>query len=738
MKLTSFRINGFRSIESTTLDDCGGFNVIIGKNNAGKSNILLALNSFFSCLEDGVPVSIEPRIGKAIDHFENRDEPIELSLTFNLSADERDRLVSEIVSEVPQVKNSAETLDATLILRVIIVITSTAAPFAFVREVVATSADGRTETLLRIPVEAAEELTTKARRAAIREQEARYLGQTSARATERLDADEWERIKSAVSRDRGAARYLITGPEVPPSPDIQAQLQRLISTSETLSAFTESVKALAASITAEADALQGESLKTRIETFSGDEESVPDYATKILKQIASLKVLYLTERREPIGRREAARLLDLKIRRGGPEKLRNIQQTVSALLGVDIDAFRADSSPSGTEQGAEMDVDRFLVQVNGAGIREALRLILDYEFERPDILLVEEPEIHLHPALETSMMRYLKTVGQECQIFITTHSTNFLDTAEMRNVYLASRNESTTVQLLSMADAEESIPRELGIRLSSLFMFDRLVFVEGPSDEDVIREWASTLEINFSQANVGFVSMDGVRNFAHYATEKTIAFLSRRQVKLYFVLDRDERDDTEIKRLTDRLGRQANVTLLNRREIENYLLNPRAIAEFIVVKQQFAGNADVKWPSVASISDQIAESAEKLKSFAIEKRISRIACKPVYPDRDSIHPPEPDADILIRVSKELSRQQTILQEVAEKLPQIAEREAESVNANWQGTKLDIVPGDLLLDDVCRAFGVRFVKERDASRLASLMRADEIADDIKQLLRRIVT
>jgi len=123
-----------------------------------------------------------------------------------------------------------------------------------------------------------------------------------------------------------------------------------------------------------------------------------------------MTLLFLKERREPIGKREAEQLLDLKITRGGPEKLRAIQETVSALLGVEIDAFKVSSRE---DSSAELDVDKFLVQVNGAGIREALRLILDYEFRQPDILLVEEPEIHLHPALEVSMMRYLKKTGSE-------------------------------------------------------------------------------------------------------------------------------------------------------------------------------------------------------------------------------------------------------------------------------------------------------------------------------------
>ena len=74
-----------------------------------------------------------------------------------------------------------------------------------------------------------------------------------------------------------------------------------------------------------------------------------------------------------------------------------------ALLGVSIDAFQSDSvTTAGGADGqtaAELDVDDFLVQANGSGIREALRLILDVEFAHPDIVLVEEQEIACVPDL---------------------------------------------------------------------------------------------------------------------------------------------------------------------------------------------------------------------------------------------------------------------------------------------------------------------------------------------------
>jgi putative ATP-dependent endonuclease of the OLD family len=192
--------------------------------------------------------------------------------------------------------------------------------------------------------------------------------------------------------------------------------------------------------------------------------------------------------------------------RGGGAVLASIQQTVNSLLGVSIDAFAGPVSdrpsvlrPRASGPSAELDVDDFLVQVNGSGVREALRLVLDVEFERPHILLVEEPEIHLHPALEIAMMRYLRSVSADTQVFVTTHSTNFLDTTDIQTVYLVSKAAATVVERLSLTDMDTSISRELGIRLSSVFMYDKLVFVEGTTDELVLRELAAKIGVNLSQ-----------------------------------------------------------------------------------------------------------------------------------------------------------------------------------------------------------------------------------------------
>jgi len=751
MKLEAVNIKNLRSIQEVALEDCGCFNVIVGKNNAGKSNILLAVNAFFESLNKGEPIVLEPPIGESIDHYEkSQNKAIEITMFFKLYFDERESLIQDIVDESPQVKNSVERIDPELRLAVTQEVMTSPKKFAYVKRIALCKYSSSTSsekeivhTILEINSEAAQELFTKESRAQDLEDEIEQVKLLTKELVRFSDEDEWKQFKSNESSFKNRLLYphrmsFIHTSRI--SISLSDKLDKLIQSTDSKSDFSHAIESLIDNMQEEANNLRSDPIQNRINSFAGREDSVPRYALNLIKKIGEMNVLYLTERRDPIGKREAAKLLRLKVKRGGSEKLSAIQDTVSALLGVDIDAFEAEKDSSRDsfreEKEAELDVDKFLVEVNGSGIREALRLIIDYELNHPNILLVEEPEIHLHPALETSIMRYLKTIGKDCQIFITTHSTNFLDTAEMKNIYLASRNTSTNIKLINVEEAEYCIPRELGIRLSSLFMFDRLVFVEGPTDEDVIREWASICKINLAEASVGFVSMGGARNITHFATEATINFLTKRRISIFFVIDRDERDDSEIDRLKDTIGDNAKLVVLNKRELENYLLCPRAIAKFIKQKHLLAGE---KTDNITNISESEIEKAidtcaEDLKDVVIERKVTKITCSPIYLNRSAVLSSDSDTSLLTKLKNEYQSQREKLCQIEHNLEDIINEETCKVEKIWQSRKKDLVPGDILLDKVCQRFDVRFNKQKDSARLAALMEENEIDSEVKDLVK----
>lgn len=744
MDLEGFRVERFRSISEVSIARCGKFNVLVGKNNSGKSNILFAIHTFFSCLANGKVVNLKPPIGSEIDYY-NRDtrSSIMISLLFTQSDVERKELITALISDAPQVKHAVDGLDSSLRLLVSIKVNPGPQRYSFIHKIAFVRKDhfenrlsDYERILLEVDHDAAKELHLKA----VKAQETEHTISVLREFWNSIDEDGWQRLRKERALP---VQYYLRRPRVSRDVDIYPIISPLLEESETYSDFRENARSLAEQLKNDSASIQKQPLSQKVVTFSGEDSQIPDYIYKLLDKLASKRVLYLTERRKPIGEEEAKRLLSLKIQRGGPEVLRGIQDTISTLLGVQIDAFQGEDVPVPLgRMSAELDVDNFLVEVNGSGIREALRLILDVEFEKPDILLVEEPELHLHPGLETSIMRYLERTSGHRQVFITTHSTNFLDNAEMTNVFLVSKSKkgATQVDHLTPGDVEIYVPQELGLRLSSLFLFDRLVFVEGQSDESVFREWSTTLGINLSKANLGFIHMGGVRNFTHYATEQILSFLTRRQVRLFFVVDRDERDSNDISQLKELLSARAELFSLRRRELENYMLEPRAVREFVLLKRELAGMDSAESDlSESEIGELLKHEADKLRDYTLKKRVASELCNPVYSTPASVMDGSDNQDrISEQVIQELERMGAVLNERKARVQSVFEKEKKTIDASWETTKLDLVPGDVLLDAVCRKFNVRFKKERDSVRLASLMTEDEIDGDIKQIIRAIAS
>ena len=726
MRLNSMKIQNFRSVSEASLLECGNLNVLIGKNNSGKSNVLSAIQIFFDFLTaDGTFATVNPPTKNLTDWY-SRDgvAPIVITAFLTLSAHEMEDIRKAIADEAPQMRNALDEISVATELECQLTFHRTPEQVGYISKIsFGESADGPVHrTIFGLDSPAGYEIAEREHR--IRE----VRGEI--RAIQRsgfidVPLDEWRMVKDRRLPLQSVLPRSRTG-ELPEN--LLSQMTALIRGSDSPEEFQTRMAAHQSELQGRlSELLVAENVHT-FQTFSGESAKIPKYATRLAGLIGSLKVHHLSEQRRPIGQDEASRFLRLKTSRGQGDVLQGIQATVSGLLGVKIDAFSNDrSSLRPGLMGAELDVDDFLVQVNGSGIREALRLILDYEFERPNVLLVEEPEVHLHPALEIAMMQYLRRISSDCQIFLTTHSTNFLDVADLRNVYLITKDESTHVQLLSVDDAEEAIPQELGIRLSSLFMYDRLVFVEGPSDEQMLRSFASTLGVNLSQAGVGFVTTGGARNFTHYANASTLAFLSKRRVRLYFIIDRDERDLLEIEDLRKKLNDLGELKVLERRELENYLIVPRALALYIGEK----ANKDLLGEAI-EIGGLVAKAADDLLETAAERRVLRLACRPIIPDRKSVIE-RSDKDFVPVIIDRMNEAEARIAETKNKIADWLDEAHASFEGKSADEKLMLIPGDEIISSIFEHYGVRFNKRKDGPKIAALLTPDEIDPGIVRML-----
>ncbi len=200
---------------------------------------------------------------------------------------------------------------------------------------------------------------------------------------------------------------------------------------------------------------------------------------------------------------------------------------------------------------------------------------------------------------------------------------------------------------------------------------------------------------------------------------------------MIFLIDRDEKEDPEIVQIQQRLGDKAEVRVLQKRELENYLLCPRALAELIRLKlQNKEKGSEITPPIEQEVSAKISEVADSLKRATFEKRVVKSLCHPRIPARNSILDNTSGESVQKRLEAEFDRMIVELEATKSKIVEVCKQLSESVDRDWLSNRLCVVQGDILLDEVCKAYGVRFIKVRDSARLARLMDIGEIDTEIQ--------
>ena len=144
------------------------------------------------------------------------------------------------------------------------------------------------------------------------------------------------------------------------------------------------------------------------------------------------------------------------------------------------------------------------------------------------VLAVEEPEAHLHPSLQYKFLKYLKEkqvkTKQVRQLFVTSHSTQITSAVsldEMVCLYADGSDLRVAYPGRLFGDSDEDkengqfVQRFLDATKSDMLFADKVCFVEGLAEELLIPVMAEYLGKSFEDAHVATITAGG-RYFGHF------------------------------------------------------------------------------------------------------------------------------------------------------------------------------------------------------------------------------
>ncbi len=203
------------------------------------------------------------------------------------------------------------------------------------------------------------------------------------------------------------------------------------------------------------------------------------------------------------------------------------------------------------------------------------------------ILLIEEPEVYLHPSLQRKMINTLLKISKRNQVLLTTHSPIVISKINHRNIHCI--NKVGGVSSIMNATATRII-EELGIQVSDILNKNAVLFVEGKDDSNLFSVLISKvaaelgLDSNFTLREIDIIQTDGYDKMDFYANAK---ILHKDVVKTpYWVITDSDGEEIPIRKASlIKKGNdngiavdEARIKILYEYAIESYFLDPKILS----------------------------------------------------------------------------------------------------------------------------------------------------------------
>lgn len=154
-----------------------------------------------------------------------------------------------------------------------------------------------------------------------------------------------------------------------------------------------------------------------------------------------------------------------------------------------------------------------------------------------NILCLEEPEAHLHPAMQYKLFKYIKNLDKQNklnqQIFVTTHSSNISAVAGIDNMFMLSYDKNSEIpdchqQCLKEQFKDEDkdnssvkqtaklhLTKFLDVTRSDMLFADKVILVEGIAEKLLMPLFMDSCDCSYEDEHISIVEIGG-KHFEYF------------------------------------------------------------------------------------------------------------------------------------------------------------------------------------------------------------------------------
>ena len=339
--------------------------------------------------------------------------------------------------------------------------------------------------------------------------------------------------------------------------------------------------------------------------------------------------------------------------------------------------------------------------------------LLSHVFRSQDrsMLVIDEPDIYLHANPQRRLLSILKASGPD--VLMATHSSEIVAEADANDILVIDKTQGSARRVRSPEGIQSALGSLGSIHVATMTAVAqtrRVLYVEG-EDFKILRSFArrlglSELGAGFDIAPIplgGFPTIQRIKGVTLGVSESIGGSLS-----FGGIFDRDFRPDEEIEQLIERLKSELTLSIiLERKEIENYLLVPKALDRtldrLLLDKARRNGESAPAARPTAELLQEITEPMKaEIQSQYIAKR----------------------GEFLAHSGKDAS---TVSREAIE----IFERKW-----NDNELRLHIVPGKRVLSEMFSRIQADYRVSLTTARIIDQLYENEIPSDLRHTLRAL--